>query len=133
MVKVNASAQLCAQDTMSFWPILSSLGVVEAAAKDLSQQRFLLDLGVDEALEYACVNDFTFTGRSVANVAAGAMVALVGRNEGGKTLNKDTVDAVLNFLALYFQADHPAFNRPATTVVLPLTTVVTMAISDVNK
>jgi hypothetical protein len=133
MVKVNASAQLCAQDTMSFWPILSSLGIVEAAAKDLSQQKLLLDLGVDEALEYACVNDFTLTGRSIANVAAGAMVALVGRNEGGTTLNKDTVDAVLNFLVLYFQADHPAFHRPATTVILPLTTVVTMAISDVNK
>ena len=133
MVKMNASAQLCAQDTMSFWPILSSLGIVEAAAKDLSQHKFLLGLGVGEALEYAGVNDFVFTGRSIANVAAGAMVALVGRNEGGKTLNKDTVDAVLNFLALYFQPDHPAYTRPATTVILPLTTVVTMVISDVNK
>lgn len=133
IVKMNARAQLCVQDTMSFWPVLSSLGIVEAAAKDFCQQQFLLDLGIGEALEYACVNDFVFTGRSIANVAAGAMVALVGRNEGGKTLNKDTVDAVLNFLALYFQPDHPAFTRPATTVILPLTTVVTMTISDVNK
>ena len=101
MVKMNAAAQLCAQKSMSFWPILSSLGVVEAAAKEPSRQEFLLKLGVGEALEYACVNDFTFTGRSVANVAAGAMVALVGRNEGGKTLSQDTVRAVLDFLQLY--------------------------------
>ena len=39
----------------------------------------------------------------------------------------------MDFLQLYFQPDHPAYGRPATTMILPLTTVVTMAISDVNK
>ena len=134
MVEMNALAGLCSRDTMSFWVVLTALTVVEAAAKDTDAQReFLLKEGCANALEYACSHDFVFTGRSIASNAAGAMVALVGRNEGGHTLNRDTVRAVLRFLSLYFVADHPAFIRPAATIVLPLTTVATMSISDANK
>eukprot|EP01048_Picozoa_sp_COSAG05_P001915 COSAG05_NODE_70_length_22091_cov_108.202164_15_plen_747_part_00 len=134
MVEMNALAGLCSRDTMSFWVVLTALTVVEAAAKDTDAQReFLLKEDCANALEYACSHDFVFTGRSIASNAAGAMVALVGRNEGGHTLNRDTVRAVLRFLSLYFVADHPAFIRPAATIVLPLTTVATMSISDANK
>eukprot|EP01043_Picozoa_sp_COSAG02_P129815 COSAG02_NODE_67431_length_253_cov_0.649351_1_plen_45_part_10 len=39
--------------------------------------------GVLDALEYTCVNDFFVHGTALAASAAGAVVALVGKNEDG--------------------------------------------------
>merc|ERR1711969_272478 len=86
--KVNASAGLSARPTMSFWAVTYSLQLVETAARAESHAASLLDSGVLDALDYACVNDFSYIGASVVSNAAGAVVALVGRNEGGKTLSR---------------------------------------------
>ena len=90
---------------MSWSPITYALLIVEAAAKDESQHGVRLEAGVMGALEYACAHDFMHAGLSLASYAAGAAVALVGRNEGGKTLSREAVTAIADRLALYFQAD----------------------------
>ena len=66
-----------------------ALNLLEVAARVESHAASLLGSGVLEALDYACVNDFSYVGKSVSSeAAAGAVVALVGRNEGGKTLSR---------------------------------------------
>eukprot|EP01045_Picozoa_sp_COSAG04_P026795 COSAG04_NODE_3792_length_2526_cov_2.772147_1_plen_808_part_10 len=128
--KVNASAGLSALPTMSWAAVVCSLQMVEQAAKVESHAAPLLDSEVLEALDYACVNDFTYAGLSVSVYAAGAVVALVGRNEGGKTLSRSTVNAMLDGLAKYFD---PAHYGGTTTVLAALRRVATMAIADANK
>ena len=83
------------------------------AARVESHAASLRDTGVLEALDYACVNDFSYTGVSVANYAAGAVVALVGRNEGGRNLSPSTVAAVLDNFADYFDPTNLRNTNPA--------------------
>eukprot|EP01043_Picozoa_sp_COSAG02_P076406 COSAG02_NODE_16212_length_1104_cov_0.778109_1_plen_340_part_01 len=75
--KVNASAGLSARPTMSFFAVYAAMQLVEAAARVQSHAASLLDSGVLEALDYACVNDFSYVGLSVSSEAAGEVVALV--------------------------------------------------------
>ena len=42
--------------------------------------------GLVDALEYACINEFTVFAVSVSSYAAGVALALVSRNDEGKTL-----------------------------------------------
>eukprot|EP01045_Picozoa_sp_COSAG04_P014482 COSAG04_NODE_1088_length_8335_cov_16.006071_2_plen_1430_part_00 len=131
--KVNASAGLSARPTMNFYAVAYALILVETAARVESHAASLLDSGVLEALDYACVNDFSYIGISVSSYAAGALVALVGRNEGGKTLSRLTVDAVLDGFATFFDPAHWRYSNPAARV-LPITRrVSTVAIADANK
>ena len=80
---------------MSFFSIVIPLSIVEVAAKHESQHPFLLEAVVMDALEYACAHDFIFIGVNVAAYSAGGLVALVGRNEGGKTLSREAVKAIV--------------------------------------
>eukprot|EP01045_Picozoa_sp_COSAG04_P003103 COSAG04_NODE_122_length_24803_cov_180.609415_5_plen_2220_part_00 len=131
--QVNASAGLSARPTMSVFAFAFALQLVEIAARAESHVASLLDSGVVEALDYACVNDFSYVGKSVSSEAAGAVVALVGRNEGGKTLSRSTVNAVLDGLADIFDPTHFRYNY-ATARALPVVRrVCTMAIADANK
>ena len=98
--KVNTSAGLSARPTMSWLAISQGLTLVEAAARVGSHAASLLESGALEALDYACLSDFSYIGKPVSSEAAGALVALVGRNEGGKTLSRSTVHAVLESFAL---------------------------------
>eukprot|EP01045_Picozoa_sp_COSAG04_P038737 COSAG04_NODE_10516_length_771_cov_2.190476_1_plen_257_part_11 len=87
-----------------------------------------------EALEYACSNDFPFIGANIAGYAAGAAVALVGRNEGGKTLSREAVTAIVHNCQRYFRGDTVFAVSSAKTVLdSGLSRVMTMAISDANK
>eukprot|EP01045_Picozoa_sp_COSAG04_P031501 COSAG04_NODE_5849_length_1473_cov_6.774381_1_plen_463_part_01 len=132
--KVNASAGLSARPTMSFHSVFFALGLMEQAARVELHAASLLESGVLEALDYACVNDFTYCEfMSVANYAAGAVVALVGRNEGGRTLSRSTVGAVLDAFAVYFNPTHFGYTIPAARVLPTLRRVATVAIADTNK
>ena len=44
------------------------------------------------------MNKVTISGKRIAAEAAGVLVALLGRNEGGKTLSQATVDFVMDDL-----------------------------------
>eukprot|EP01045_Picozoa_sp_COSAG04_P042246 COSAG04_NODE_13251_length_613_cov_7.640078_1_plen_204_part_11 len=110
---VNASAGLSARPTMAFQAVVFAMNMLETAARMESQTASLLDSGVLEALDYACANDFGYLGLSVSNYAGGAVVALVGRNEGGKTLTRSTVHAVLDSLADRFDPTKYQFTATA--------------------
>eukprot|EP01045_Picozoa_sp_COSAG04_P025205 COSAG04_NODE_3266_length_2994_cov_1.822798_1_plen_260_part_10 len=118
---------------MSFHAVTYTLALVETGARVELHAASLLELGVLEALDYACVNDFSYCGMSVANYAAGAAVVLVGRNEGGKTLSRAAVNAVLDACAVHFDPAHYRFTIPASSVLVHLRRVATVAISDANK
>eukprot|EP01046_Picozoa_sp_COSAG06_P073798 COSAG06_NODE_22246_length_729_cov_4.946032_1_plen_229_part_10 len=81
--KLNASAGLSARDTMNYMVFGRALSLVEVAAQDESQHEMLIASGVTDALEYSILHDFVCNGESVAAIASGAAVALMGRNEGG--------------------------------------------------
>ena len=102
LVKVNASAGLSSLPTMSFVVFYHAFGIVEAAAKHQSQHGTLLDSGVADALEFGCLHDFTLAQISTSAAAAGAIVALLGRNEGGKTLSRDAVFSIVASTWMFF-------------------------------
>ena len=131
--KMNASAGLSARPTMSFMVVTGALWLLETAAKVESHAASMLDSGVIEALDYACLNDFTFSGMSVFSGAAGALLALVGRNEGGKTLSLSSVNAVLDIFVNYFDPSDLRYTIATAKVVSSARRIATMAISDANK
>eukprot|EP01045_Picozoa_sp_COSAG04_P020655 COSAG04_NODE_2136_length_4725_cov_8.089710_5_plen_950_part_01 len=131
--KMNASAGLSARPAMSFLSIVYSLALLEQGARVESHAASMLESGVIEALDFACANDFSFMFVSVSSNAAGAAVALVGRNEGGKTLSGSTVAAVLDYLAIYFDPAHFRYTNPALRVMTAIHRVATVAIADANK
>ena len=103
--KLNAAAGLSARSTMAIIPFAYACIILEAAAKNEVQHEMLLQAGVMDALEYACANDFSLTSISIAAFGAGGAVALVGRNEGGKTLSRGAVASVAGSVERYFRAD----------------------------
>jgi hypothetical protein len=133
MVQMNSSARLSERPTMAFWALFWPLSLLEMSAKDESQHVVLLASGVADALEYACANDFAFMGMSVAATGAGALVALVGRAEGGKTLSRKAVFAVLKCVQNSYDEDHIFHGLPLPAQVSYHVRVATMAISDTNK
>jgi hypothetical protein len=140
MVKMNATAEMSGRDKMSFMCVEKALPVIELAAQDESQNAKLIELGVADALDYGMLNDFTFTGMSLAASSSGAAVALVGRNEGGKTLRREAVLAVLGKVSGYLNTGNISvlvqnayLRSPATVVLSHFARIPIMAISDANK
>eukprot|EP01046_Picozoa_sp_COSAG06_P049445 COSAG06_NODE_7614_length_2439_cov_1.950855_1_plen_612_part_10 len=133
--KLNAAANLSGRETMSFVPMLAAHVLIEAAANDPLQQAFLLEAGVMGALEYGCMHDFPRIGGSlsIATNSAGAAVALVGRNEGGHTLSRAAVVAIVEGLRKYFNTNGVHFETSPKVVLIALSRIATMAISDANK
>ena len=114
--------------------VVSALRLVETAARVDSHAVSLVDSGVVEALDTACLSDVVFVGNSISAGAAGAVVALVGKNEGGKTLSRATVNAVVEGLAIFFDPTHVYGTGQQILKVLPSARrIATMAIADANK
>ena len=112
-----------------------SLGLVEVAARHESQHKMLFDSGVVDALEYTCVNDFVMNGISLSASAAGAVVALLGKERGWferQELSRESVIAVMTMLRCVSRGD-VCCERPMAYVVSSFARVATMCISDANK
>eukprot|EP01046_Picozoa_sp_COSAG06_P038135 COSAG06_NODE_4376_length_4316_cov_699.869101_1_plen_1195_part_10 len=133
MCKLNASAGLSERDTMCFLPFQHGFGTVELAAQDESQHEMLIASDVADALEYGILHDFTYAGNSTAAYPSGAAVALVGRNEGGKVLRREAVQAVLERLRQNFDHESFFFYTPPKSVMAHMARVTVMVISDANK
>ena len=127
--KVNASACL----SVLLYPIVQGLAVVEVAAKYESQHGLLIESGVVDALEYAILHDATYVGASIAANAAGAAVALMGRNEGGKVLRREAVHAVLERMDLHFRPGSLCYATPVKSIMLYFVRITVVAVSDSNK
>ena len=108
VVKRNQQHELSAQPTMPFHGdsvCALALQIVENAAQIESQQQLLVTSGVPSALEYTCLHDFPETLLGVGACAAGAAVALQGRNEGGRALSQRVLFLMLDDLAEHFDPE----------------------------
>eukprot|EP01043_Picozoa_sp_COSAG02_P011435 COSAG02_NODE_421_length_22605_cov_158.841198_1_plen_830_part_10 len=134
LLKLNSTVGLSERDTMCFWPIAYGPAViVEKTARDESQRNLLLAAGVLEALEYGVVHDFSFMGFSASALAGSAAAALVGRQEGGRTLSRAAVLAVLEFQHSFFIDGSMMADSPVKIISEEFKRVVTISISDANK
>ena len=134
MCKVNAAAKLSSRSTIAFMAVREPLTIIEATAKDEGQHQILLVAGVLPGLEFGIVHDYVLNGSSTASYVAGAALAMVGRNEGGRTLGKSAVFAVLDraFVA-FVPGTTYSHQSTAEHVLLHFGRVSTMAVSDANK
>eukprot|EP01047_Picozoa_sp_COSAG01_P011816 COSAG01_NODE_521_length_15963_cov_76.378530_8_plen_349_part_00 len=88
---------------------------------------------------WATKHDYPFIGSSLAEYSASTTVALIGRNERGLTLSRDTVDKVLNGFHTYWDktSTHWRVQRNAKASVQSIIgkaqPVVDMVIADANK
>ena len=129
--KINASAGLSGRKTMAWLPVVHALGIVDFAARDETQHEILI--GIMDALEYGILHDFSYVGISIAANASGAAVTLVGRNEGGKTLRREAVHAVLEQVHQFFQPDSWGYTAPPKSFMAHAMRIPIMTISDANK
>jgi hypothetical protein len=130
VVKLNASAGLSGREGMNYHMVLWPTAVL--AKLDEAYLPAMIESKVVDALEYSCANDFAYAGTSIAGMASGALVKLVGKNETGKVMPKTAVFAILTSLHTSFVEGH---HRSALPLNVPLRYVVlvqTMSKSDHN-
>ena len=112
--------------------------VLARAARDPAHHPTLMPCA--EALLWAAGNGFSFEGQNSADYAATACVSLLGRNEGGLTLDKQSVSAVLGSVHRYFNTSPTAdwitkmsVRHPAAKVTPKVKLVVDMVVADSSK
>eukprot|EP01051_Picozoa_sp_SAG22_P004370 SAG22_NODE_231_length_14551_cov_22.298090_20_plen_196_part_01 len=137
IVKVYHTERLGKSETLAIYNFVQASSVIYtvAIACEDAVHSTLLEPSFVDALEYATMNDRgPIVGKSISADAAGILVVLLGRNEGGKTLSPATVNAVMTSLKanMTFKDSFRAV-KPLTAVVPIMKNVGTMAISDTNK
>eukprot|EP01047_Picozoa_sp_COSAG01_P076701 COSAG01_NODE_13559_length_1567_cov_7.455722_1_plen_522_part_11 len=139
LCKVNKEAGLAAQPKMMWQMIMNALKVVAWAAREQSRHKSLLASGVVDALLWATEHDHVCVGTSLADYSASATVALIGRNEGGLTLTRETVNTVLNVVQQYWDTTSAHWiviqrtKASATKLIGKVQPIVDMVIADANK
>eukprot|EP01047_Picozoa_sp_COSAG01_P022601 COSAG01_NODE_1347_length_10632_cov_29.175370_3_plen_2601_part_00 len=146
MVKVNREAELSAQDRSPAYILNCTHGVtkcVMAAVSEARRDAVRATPGLVDALLYSVEHDiFSIYGNSIADTAARTLIPLIGRNEGGMTLSRPLVSAVLDRFHWCFFTGEDASNwqvaryqsKPAKAVATEADTVIKiMAIADANK
>ena len=118
---------------MCWLSVYSALALLMAVTRVESHAPAMLESDVIEALDYACINGFSYNSACVSANAAGVLVALLGRNEGGKTLSRSAVTAVLNSLDICFDETNLRYSYSCIRVLADLRRIATMTISDANK
>ena len=96
IVKMNRAARMSCFSKMPFMPVYASLGIVASACSTPGQRAKYLSAGMAEAALFAVENNFSHLDLSLATPAAMMAVNLIGHNEGGLTLTRAAVDAVLD-------------------------------------
>eukprot|EP01047_Picozoa_sp_COSAG01_P013145 COSAG01_NODE_610_length_14860_cov_222.563647_4_plen_1950_part_00 len=139
MLKINQEAALSAQPQMIFTAIQVPAKVVGIAAREQSRRKALLASGVVDALLWTTAHDYPLIGTTLAEHTASASVTLVGRNEGGLTLTRETVDCVLDSVHQFWDTTSThwrvtaATKAPVTKLVGRVQPIVDMVIADANK
>ena len=127
----------------SLLTVLSKAGPLLLLATLLSVPLWL-SMGTDSdvvgALLWASGNDFTWVGNNLAERAAVICVSLLGRNEGGLTLDKEAVNCVVNSVHRCFDTSPTAdyltkitSRNPASKVTPKVQLVVDMVIADSSE
>ena len=102
ILKINKEAQMSAQEAMPYASVCWAAKILDVAAREQSRHESLLASGVVEALIWTVAHDCVWLGYKLAAYAAGPMVALIGRNEGGLTLTGEAINVILDALHNYF-------------------------------
>eukprot|EP01048_Picozoa_sp_COSAG05_P017337 COSAG05_NODE_2348_length_3195_cov_99.185185_4_plen_147_part_00 len=138
VARVNFEAKLSQQQRFSFQSFLGPLVLLGRAARDSAHHPALMPAA--KALLWAAGNGYTWIGQSTAEQAAAACVSLLGRNEGGLTLDQATVGCVLNNTHRYFDASPTAnwitkmnLRAPAKKATPKVQLVVDMVIADASE
>jgi hypothetical protein len=140
LLKMNRDGKLSAQPQMMWYPTQGAAKLVSVAARDPSRHKALLTSGVVDALLYTTGHDFRNVGSGLAEYTAGASVSLIGRNEGGLTLPKEAVDAVLGPFHNFFSSARSTdwrvqrdLKTSVTKMVGKALPIVCLVIADANK
>eukprot|EP01043_Picozoa_sp_COSAG02_P075577 COSAG02_NODE_15653_length_1151_cov_1.230038_2_plen_367_part_01 len=134
IVKANHLSGVCGRDTASGYLIMFAAFFMSTLLNKCDAiQSVLLEPSVMDALEYTSINDFHIVGKNPAAEAAAVLVHLVGRNEGGKTLSRATVNAVMLDLKINLKFEGYFQTKALTATLINVTITATMAISDANK
>eukprot|EP01048_Picozoa_sp_COSAG05_P004626 COSAG05_NODE_256_length_12752_cov_5.614795_5_plen_1061_part_00 len=136
--QVNCQQKLAAQTHFSFFSFYWVGSLLKRAVSNPENHAAIMPCA--EALLWASANGFLWAGMNTAANAAAACVTLLGKNEGGLTLTKETADCVLRLLHLFFDnmrtegwAAEMRLRDPAKKVAPAVQLVVDMVIADVSK
>eukprot|EP01047_Picozoa_sp_COSAG01_P027718 COSAG01_NODE_1837_length_9083_cov_143.534617_2_plen_1123_part_00 len=135
LVKMNQRAQLSAKASMPTMVFYFAFRLISKQASFAQKRKGLLASGVVEALLYASVHGSPIALGEItttASAAAGA-VQLIGRNEGGLTLCREVVHAVLDAFGCFFDSTKRHFTALASRAVADSWSITHMAVSDANK
>eukprot|EP01047_Picozoa_sp_COSAG01_P025923 COSAG01_NODE_1653_length_9619_cov_43.055573_3_plen_686_part_00 len=139
VLKVNQEAQMSAQPQMILFAVIVAAKVVGIAARDPSRHEALLASGVVDALLWTNAHDYSRAGLRLTDYTAGPSVALIGRNEGGLTLTRETVEGVLDSVHQYWDGTSThwrvkvAAKAAVTKLVGKVQPIVDIVIADANK
>ena len=106
VARVNCEAKLSQQQRFSYYSFVGPLMLLSRAVRETSHHPALMPAA--KALLWAAGNGYTWVGASTSEIAALTCVSLLGRNEGGLTLDQATVGCVLKSTHRYFDASPTA-------------------------
>ena len=98
---MSCDAKLSAQECSSHCTFHWTGSVLSRAVCDLEHHPTIMPCA--EALLWIAGNGFSWIGQNIAENCAATCVALLGRNEGGLTLDRATVGQVLKLLHRHFE------------------------------
>eukprot|EP01047_Picozoa_sp_COSAG01_P009425 COSAG01_NODE_387_length_17738_cov_14.410171_1_plen_1092_part_00 len=139
ILKANQEAELSAQPKAMVQALWTAGKVISIAAHEQSRHELLHTSGVVEALTWTTNHSYNLIGTSLAEYTAGPTVALIGRNEGGLTLTRETVDSVLDGVHNFWDTSSThwrvkaAATAPVTKLVGKALPIVDIVIVDANK
>eukprot|EP01047_Picozoa_sp_COSAG01_P003920 COSAG01_NODE_123_length_25210_cov_348.799434_5_plen_1182_part_00 len=134
LAKMNQRAQLSAKTPMPTIVFYFAFRLISKQASFAAKREGLLASGMAEAALYASIHDSPMiTGLSTAAPAAACAVQLIGRNEGGLTLCREAVHAVLDAFGNFFDPSKRHFTALASRALNDCWSITHMVVSDANK
>ena len=138
LAKVNCEAKLSQQQRFSFHSFQGPLLLLGRAARDTAHHPAVMPAA--KSLLWAAGNGYMWIGQSTAEQAAMACVSLLGRNEGGLTLDQATVGCVLTNTHRFFDTSPTAdfqtkmkIRETAKKVIPKVQLMVDMVIADASE
>eukprot|EP01047_Picozoa_sp_COSAG01_P116980 COSAG01_NODE_45648_length_407_cov_1.490260_1_plen_135_part_11 len=135
---MNEAAKLSTHSKMNFMAVYGSLGIVSAAARDQGRRKSLVASGVANALLWTIDHDHRAFGTSLAAKSVSAAVTLIGRNEGGLTLTRETVDVVCRMYHFFWDTTDTDYRSqrdskaPLSSIIGKAMNIVDVVIADAN-
>eukprot|EP01048_Picozoa_sp_COSAG05_P005112 COSAG05_NODE_295_length_11962_cov_6.608952_11_plen_737_part_00 len=135
LATIHHQGKLSNQGRYTLYTLREAHMLISCAARDPAHHAALLPCA--QALLWTSANGFKWTGTDVAEYAATACVSLLGRNEGGLTLSKETVASVMGTVHDHFDSASEHWlvvyrrNRSAKSVVPKIQLVIDMVVAGV--